>query len=117
MSMPGKITSLAVDRLLTGKVSWYDRREREIALKEAAEEAEGSEEVEVVEEAGGLDLDAGLGIVTCLLLIVALVLVILFPPALAFVEMAARQLRYLWWLVLLLALGIWLIVGARKSKD
>ena len=52
-----------------------------------------------------------------LLLIVALVLVILFPPALAFVEMAARQLRYLWWLVLLLALGIWLIVGARKSKD
>lgn len=52
-----------------------------------------------------------------LLLIVALALVILFPPALAFVEMAARQLRYLWWLVLLLALGIWLIIGARKSKD
>lgn len=51
-----------------------------------------------------------------LLLIVAVVLVILFPPVLAFVEMAARQLRYLWWLVLLLALGIWLIVGARKTK-
>ena len=44
VSLPGKITSLAVDRLLTGKVSWYDRREREIALKEAAEEAEGSED-------------------------------------------------------------------------
>jgi DNA-directed RNA polymerase subunit K/omega len=44
VSLPGKITSLAVDRLLTGKVSWYDRREREIELKEAAEEAEGSEE-------------------------------------------------------------------------
>lgn len=51
-----------------------------------------------------------------MLLIVALVLVLIFPPVLVFVEMAARQLRYLWWLVLLLALGIWLIVGARKSK-
>jgi len=50
------------------------------------------------------------------LIAVACVLVLLFPPALAFVEMAARQLRYLWWLVLLLALGIWLIVGTRKSK-
>lgn len=50
------------------------------------------------------------------LIIVAFALILLFPPALAFVELAARQLRYLWWLVLLLALGIWLIVGARKSK-
>lgn len=50
------------------------------------------------------------------LVIVAVILVILFPPVLAFVELAARQLRYLWWLILLLALGIWLIVAARKSK-
>ncbi len=50
------------------------------------------------------------------LIIVACILVLLFPPALAFVEMAARQLRYLWWLVLLLALGIWLIIGTRKSR-
>lgn len=56
---------------------------------------------------------AGIG----LLAVVALVLVLIFPPVLAFVEMAARQLRYLWWLVLLLALGIWLIFAARKSKD
>ena len=55
---------------------------------------------------------AGIG----LLLVVAIVLVIIFPPVLAFVELAARQLRYLWWLVLLLALGIWLVVGTRKSK-
>jgi hypothetical protein len=56
---------------------------------------------------------AGIGLLT----VVALILILLFPPALAFVEMAARQLRYLWWLVLLLALGIWLIIGARRSKD
>ena len=56
---------------------------------------------------------AGIG----LLVVVALILILLFPPALAFVEIAARQLRYLWWLVLLLALGIWLIIGARRSKD
>ena len=34
--------------------------------------------------------------------------VVLFPRLLAFFELAARELRYLWWLVLLLALGIWL---------
>ena len=55
---------------------------------------------------------AGLG----LLVVVGIALILLFQPALAFVEMAARQLRYLWWLALLLALGIWLIVAARKSK-
>ncbi|MDY0108437.1 MAG: hypothetical protein RBT60_00680 [Candidatus Krumholzibacteria bacterium] len=34
VSLPGKITSLAIKRLLTGKVAWYDRRERELALKQ-----------------------------------------------------------------------------------
>ncbi len=38
-----------------------------------------------------------------------LVLCLLFPPALAFAEMAARELRYLWWLILLVAFGGWLI--------
>lgn len=46
VSLPGKITSLAVDRLLTGKVSWYDRREREIEVQEAAAAAEEAEETE-----------------------------------------------------------------------
>jgi DNA-directed RNA polymerase subunit K/omega len=49
VSLPGKITSLAVDRLLTGQVSWYDRREREIALQAEAEaeaEAAAAEETE-----------------------------------------------------------------------
>ena len=44
-------------------------------------------------------------------------LFLLFPSALAFVEMAARELRYFWWLILLVALAIWLIwIGWRKSK-
>ena len=51
------------------------------------------------------------------LLAVVIGLVLLFPRAYAFVEMAARELRYFWWLVLLVALAIWLIWGiGRKSK-
>jgi len=45
VSLPGKITTLAVKRLLEGKVDWFDRREREIAALEAAQaEAEAAEE-------------------------------------------------------------------------
>jgi uncharacterized protein with PQ loop repeat len=29
--------------------------------------------------------------------------------------MAARELRYLWWLILLIALAIWLIWGIRRK--
>ncbi len=44
-------------------------------------------------------------------------LVLLFPPAYAFVERAARELRYFWWLILLVALAVWLIWGiGRKQK-
>lgn len=44
-------------------------------------------------------------------------LLLLFPGAVAVVEMAARELRYLWWLALLVALAIWLIWGiGRKPK-
>jgi hypothetical protein len=51
-----------------------------------------------------------------LLVLVILVLIFLFPSALGFVEMAARELRYLWWLILLLALAGWLLwAGRRKS--
>jgi hypothetical protein len=48
---------------------------------------------------------------TLALLAVLVVLFLLFPPVFAFVEMAARELRYLWWLILLLALSVWLIWG------
>ena len=51
------------------------------------------------------------------LLAVVVALVMLFPSAYAFVEMAARELRYFWWLILLVALAIWLIWGiGRKPK-
>ncbi len=46
------------------------------------------------------------------------VLVFFFPRAAAFAEMAARELRYLWWIILLVALAVWLIWGVgRRPKD
>ncbi len=49
-----------------------------------------------------------------LLVLVILGLMLLFPSALAFVELAARELRYLWWLILLVALAGWLIWAGRR---
>lgn len=46
---------------------------------------------------------------------VFLVLFFLFPAAFSFVELAARELRYLWWLVLLVALAFWLMWGVRRK--
>jgi hypothetical protein len=52
-----------------------------------------------------------------LLLAVLTVLVLVFPRAYAFVQMAARELRYFWWLILLVALAVWFIWGiGRKPK-
>ena len=50
------------------------------------------------------------------LVAVVAVLLWIFPRAYAFVEMAARELRYLWWIVLLLALAIWLIWGMKRKR-
>ena len=51
------------------------------------------------------------------LLAAVVLLFLLFPRAFAFVEMAACELRYLWWLILLLALALWLIWGvSRRPK-
>ena len=48
---------------------------------------------------------------------VALALLLLFPAGVAFAEMAARELRVFWWLILLVALAIWLIWGlGRKPR-
>jgi hypothetical protein len=49
------------------------------------------------------------------LLILALCL--LFPRVLAFTELAARELRYLWWLVLLAALGAYFLFFFGRKKD
>jgi hypothetical protein len=39
-----------------------------------------------------------------------------FPRVLAFVELAARELRVLWWLVFIAALGVWLAFFFGKRK-
>jgi hypothetical protein len=49
-----------------------------------------------------------------ILIAVLVALLLIFPRALAFVEMGARELRYFWWLILLVALACWLIWGFRK---
>ena len=54
------------------------------------------------------------------LLVVALVLILVFPRAAAFAELAARELRYLWWLILLVAamgLGVLLSVSALLLEE
>lgn len=52
------------------------------------------------------------------LLLVALLLFFFFPRATAFAEMAAREIRYLWWIILLVALAIWLIWGVgRRPRE
>jgi hypothetical protein len=57
------------------------------------------------------------GLFVFLIIGVVLVLCLVFPRALAFVEMAAREFRYFWWLILLVALAIWLIWGlGRRPK-
>lgn len=47
---------------------------------------------------------------------VTVALFLLFPAAFKFVEMAARELRYMWWLILLIALGVWLVWGVGRPK-
>ena len=48
--------------------------------------------------------------------LVILLLALLFSPVMKFVEMAARELVYFWWLVLLLLLAVWLIWGLGGKK-
>lgn len=43
-------------------------------------------------------------------------LAFLFPPFMEFIEMAGRELRYFWWLVLLVLLAVWLIWGLGRKK-
>lgn len=54
-------------------------------------------------------------VLSALVLIAALC--VIFPRVLAFVELAAREVRYLWWLVLILALGVWLTFFLGKPKE
>lgn len=47
-------------------------------------------------------------------LVVAICL--LFPRALAFAELAARELRYFWWLILIAAVGVYLVFFVGKKR-
>ena len=49
-------------------------------------------------------------------LVLIVILAFLFPPVMEFVELAGRELRYFWWLVLLLVLAVWLIWGLGSKK-
>lgn len=49
-------------------------------------------------------------------LILLAALCMLFPRMLAFVELAARELRYLWWLILIVAFGLWLAFFSKFRK-
>ena len=50
------------------------------------------------------------------LIVVGAFLFRMFPKALAFTELAARELLYFWWLILLVALACWLIWGFRRGR-
>ena len=43
-------------------------------------------------------------------------MLVLDAPDVAFTEAAARNLRYFWWLILLVALALWLIWGFRRKQ-
>jgi hypothetical protein len=53
-------------------------------------------------------------LIAAIALIIALAF--LFPPIMEFIEMAGRELRYFWWLVLLVVLALWLIWGLGRKK-
>ena len=58
------------------------------------------------------------GLQLLVLLLVAAGLMIIFPSTLRFAEAAAREIRYLWWLILLIALAIWFIwSGNRRPRE
>ncbi len=46
-----------------------------------------------------------------------LILIMLFPRTLVWLEVAARELRYVWWLIAILAVGVWMIFYFRKKHD
>jgi len=47
---------------------------------------------------------------------VIVALLMIFPKALAFVEMGAREVRYFLWMILLVALAAWLFWGLGRKK-
>lgn len=52
-----------------------------------------------------------------ILVVVMVGLFLLFPSAVGFVEGAARNIRQLWWLILLIGLAIWLIWASGRRRE
>ena len=52
-----------------------------------------------------------------ILFIVIAALVLIFPKGLEFIEIAARDLRYFWWVIFLIVLAVWLIWGLGRKKE
>jgi hypothetical protein len=50
-------------------------------------------------------------------LAVVIALVVIFPRVQSFVALASRELRYLWWLVLIAAFGVYLAFFVGRRKD
>ena len=50
------------------------------------------------------------------MVIVIVILALLFPAVFEFVRAFTGELRFFWWIVLLLALALWLIFGVGKTK-
>ncbi len=50
VSLPGKITTLAVARLIDGRVEYYDQKERALQARLEREAAEAAAEAETTEE-------------------------------------------------------------------
>lgn len=51
------------------------------------------------------------------MVIVIVILALLFPAVFEFVRAFTGELRFFWWIVLLLALALWLIFGVGKRKE
>jgi NhaP-type Na+/H+ or K+/H+ antiporter len=48
--------------------------------------------------------------------VLIIVLAVAFLPFMEGLEAAGRELRYVWWVLLLLALAVWLIWGLGRKK-
>lgn len=51
-----------------------------------------------------------------LAVVLLIVLAVFVPSLLYFTELALRELRYIWWLILLLAAAVWLLGAVRPKK-
>ena len=51
------------------------------------------------------------------IVLLVVVLVLLFPALLEFIEAFAGELRFFWWVILVVALAIWLIFWGFGKKE